>query len=133
MQPAPRTDLRRDRYETEVIPATGHSYTAVVTEPTCTERGYTTYTCHCGHSYVSDYTDASGHKLVIDPAVAPTCTESGLTEGSHCSVCGEIIVERQTVAALGHSFGKWTVAKVATCTEKGEEERYCTVSAYSGN
>ena len=122
-----RTCIRGDRYETEVIPATGHSYTAVVTEPTCTERGYTTYTCHCGHSYVSDYTDASGHKLVIDPAVAPTCTESGLTEGSHCSVCGEIIVERQTVAALGHSFGKWTVSKVATCTEKGEEERYCTV------
>ena len=38
-----------------------HSYTAVVTEPTCTEGGYTTYTCECGDSYVDDYTDALGH------------------------------------------------------------------------
>ena len=38
-----------------------HSYTAVVTEPTCTEPGYTTYTCSCGDSYVADETPALGH------------------------------------------------------------------------
>ena len=38
-----------------------HSYTAVVTEPTCTEGGYTTYTCECGDSYVADETEALGH------------------------------------------------------------------------
>ena len=38
-----------------------HSYTAVVTEPTCTEGGYTTYTCTCGDSYVADETPALGH------------------------------------------------------------------------
>lgn len=38
-----------------------HSYSTVVTPPTCTERGYTTYTCFCGHSYVDDYVDAVGH------------------------------------------------------------------------
>ena len=38
-----------------------HEYQAVVTEPTCTEGGYTTYTCECGESYVADYTDALGH------------------------------------------------------------------------
>ena len=38
-----------------------HAYSAVVTEPTCTERGYTTYVCDCGDSYVADYTDALGH------------------------------------------------------------------------
>ena len=38
-----------------------HNYTAVVTEPTCTEGGYTTYTCSCGDSYVADETPALGH------------------------------------------------------------------------
>ena len=39
-----------------------HSYTAVVTEPNCMEQGYTTYTCECGDSYKSDYTDSTGHR-----------------------------------------------------------------------
>ena len=38
-----------------------HDYEAVVTDPTCTEQGYTTYTCACGDSYVDDYVDATGH------------------------------------------------------------------------
>ena len=38
-----------------------HSYTAVVTAPTCTEGGYTTYTCSCGDSYTADETPALGH------------------------------------------------------------------------
>jgi hypothetical protein len=37
-----------------------HAYSAVVTAPTCTEQGYTTYTCECGDSYVGDYVDATG-------------------------------------------------------------------------
>ena len=38
-----------------------HSYTAVVTATTCTEGGYTTYTCSCGDSYVTDEVPALGH------------------------------------------------------------------------
>ena len=38
-----------------------HTYIATVTVPTCTENGYTTYTCDCGDSYVDDYVDATGH------------------------------------------------------------------------
>ena len=38
-----------------------HSYEAVVTAPTCTEGGYTTYTCECGESYIADETEALGH------------------------------------------------------------------------
>lgn len=40
---------------------TGHIYTAVVTDPTCTEQGYTTHSCNCGHSYVDTIVDALGH------------------------------------------------------------------------
>ena len=45
--------------ESEVIHE--HDYEAVVTDPTCTNQGYTTYTCACGDSYESDYVDALGH------------------------------------------------------------------------
>lgn len=38
-----------------------HSYDAIVTEPTCTEQGYTTHICVCGDSYVDSYVDALGH------------------------------------------------------------------------
>ena len=38
-----------------------HDYSAVVTAPTCTEQGFTTYTCGCGDTYVDDYVDALGH------------------------------------------------------------------------
>lgn len=40
---------------------TEHSYDAVITAPTCTDKGYTTYTCECGDSYVSDYKDIIPH------------------------------------------------------------------------
>ena len=38
-----------------------HDYTASTTAPTCTEQGYTTYTCACGASFVDSYVDAKGH------------------------------------------------------------------------
>lgn len=38
-----------------------HSHSSTVTPPNCTEQGYTTYTCECGNSYVTDYVDAIGH------------------------------------------------------------------------
>ena len=39
-------------------------YTPTVTQPTCTEQGYTTYLCTCGASYIENYTDALGHNFV---------------------------------------------------------------------
>ena len=50
-------DGKCDRCGTEVKPAHTHSYTETVTPPTCKDKGYTTYTCSCGHSYVDNYTD----------------------------------------------------------------------------
>ncbi|MBR5294742.1 MAG: discoidin domain-containing protein, partial [Oscillospiraceae bacterium] len=81
-----------------------HSYTAVVTDPTCTEGGYTTYTCACGDSYIADETAALGHKEEILPGKDATCTETGLTEGKKCTVCNEILVEQTEIPALGHDF-----------------------------
>ena len=40
----------------------GHDYAAVVTKPTCTKQGYTTYTCsRCKDSYKADQTAALEH------------------------------------------------------------------------
>ena len=67
------------------------------------------------------------HTIVIDEADPATCTEAGLTEGSHCSVCNEVIVAQTEVAALGHKWDNGTVTgggfKTFTCTVCGETEK----------
>ena len=86
-------------YTDSETPATGHSYNSVVTNPTCTADGYTTHTCsNCGGIYTDNTVPALGHKEEVLPAVEPTCTTPGLTEGKKCSVCGHIFtaqVERE--------------------------------------
>ena len=68
-----------------------------------------------------------GHTEVKDNAVEPTCTESGLTEGKHCSVCGEVTVKQNVVPATGHTEVV-DVAKAPTCTESGlTEGKHCSV------
>ena len=61
------------------------------------------------------------HTVVTDAAVAPSCTETGLTEGTHCSVCGEILTAQEEVAATGHTEVT-TASRVPTCTEPGLTE-----------
>ena len=80
-----------------------HKYNSVVTDPNCTEQGYTTYTCECGDSYIDNYVDALGHDMIIDEAIAPDCINTGLTEGSHCSRCDDATTEQEIVSATGHS------------------------------
>lgn len=112
--------------------AKGHSYTAVVTAPTCTEAGYTTYTCHCGHTYVDDVVAASAHTEVTIPAIAPTCTNTGLTEGKKCSVCEKITVAQTTVAAKGHSYTSTVTAPA--CTKNGYTTYVCSCGdTYKGD
>lgn len=67
------------------------------------------------------------HTVVTDSAAAPTCTTTGLTEGSHCSVCSKVITAQTTVPALEHDWsGEWTVINQPTDTEEGKKEKTCS-------
>ena len=91
--------------DTEAIPATDHMYGKEVVEPTCTEEGYTKYTCaYCGDSYTTDKKPALDHDPIAVPGKEPTCTETGLTEGSKCQRCGKTLTAQETIPALGHAW-----------------------------
>ena len=64
-----------------------HSYTTVVTAPTCTEQGYTTYTCACGDSYVDTYVDAAGHSFGEWYETVAATTETEGEERRDCANC----------------------------------------------
>ena len=119
---------RCDYTTRQPIPAKGHQYSDTVIPPTCTAEGYTLRECTvCGINSVIDYVDALGHKEVILKAVAPTCTATGLTEGSYCASCGKIFAAQQVVAALGHDYK--SVVTAPTCTEEG----YTTYTCHCGH
>ena len=79
-----------------------HDYTIVTVNPTCTEKGYTSYTCECDYEYITYY-DALGHKREKIPAVLPTTTTPGHTAKEACLVCGEVYVEGVTVPVINET------------------------------
>ena len=116
----------------ETVDALGHDYGEgeITQEPTCTETGIKHTTCErCGDGY-DEVLAAAGHTEEILEAVAPTCTETGLTEGKKCAVCGEILVEQETVEMIDHSYDEGTVRTEATCTTDGEKVYTCDVCGF---
>lgn len=99
--------------------ACGHVHTFgewLETPATCTEDGLKTRVCtECGEEE-SEVIPALGHTEKTLAAIDATCTESGLTEGVYCEVCGLTLTEQQTVGALGHDFVN------GVCTRCGETE-----------
>ena len=121
-----------DTYVADYVDATGHSYTSEVTkEPTCVDKGEKTFACACGDTYTVEIA-AKGHTEVIDKAVAPTCTATGLTEGKHCDVCGKVLVAQEEIPANGHIAGNTFVDEdsrvEATLNNKGSYDVvvYCS-------
>ncbi len=105
--------------------ALGHKENAVVTTPDCLNGGYTTYTCTaCGETRIGDETEALGHTEEVVEGKAATCTETGITDGKKCSVCGTTTVEQEEIAALGHDYIE-SVEVAATCTVEGLKRFSC--------
>ena len=98
-------------------------YVAVVTAPTCTDGGFTTYTCAgCGDWYVDEEVGALGHDYVPVVTVT-TCTAGGFTTFT-CSRCDDSYVD-DIVPAFGHDYE--AVVTAPTCTDDGFTTYTCTV------
>ena len=119
-----------DAIETRPIPALGHQWDegTVTVQPSCAADGVKTYTCQRDHSHT--YQEAipkTAHTPVSVPGKPATCTETGLTEGQKCSVCGAVLKAQETIPALGHKPVS-IAGKAATCTETGlTEGQKCSV------
>ncbi len=73
----------------------------------------------------------SDHTPVVTPAVAPTCSETGLTEGSHCSVCGKVLVRQKKIPKL-ISIKKCTITGIKDVVYTGKTIKPATVVKYKG-
>ena len=79
----------------------------LVSAATCTKKAVYSKSCSvCGAKGTETFEsgELAAHTEVTDPAVAPTCTTAGKTQGSHCSVCGDVLVEQEEIAKLVHQF-----------------------------
>ncbi|MBQ6066949.1 MAG: dockerin type I repeat-containing protein, partial [Clostridia bacterium] len=113
----------------EPVKATGHKWDdgKVTTAATCTAEGVKTFTCTVCNETKTEAIPATGHTVVTDEAAAPTCTVDGKTEGSHCSVCGEVIKAQEPVKATGHKWDDGKVTTAAACNATGVKTYTCTV------
>lgn len=89
--------------EMGVVPAKGHSYVPAITLPTCTEGGYTTFTCSdCADTYVGAHTAALGHEWDEWTVItAAECEKKG-EKTRTCTVCGA--EETAEIEALSHKY-----------------------------
>ena len=69
----------------------------------------------------------NGHTLIKDEGVAPTCTKTGLTEGYHCALCGEVIIAQETVPVVAHTWDEGVVTTAAQESTDGVRTYTCTV------
>ena len=89
------------------VPVKVHDYSdewTVDVEAACNDGSKSHHCTRCDAKTDITVIPGKGHTVVIDAAVAPSCTEPGLTEGSHCSVCNTVIKAQETVPATGHDF-----------------------------
>ena len=105
-----------------------HDFEAIdVVAATCTEQGYTVYTCtSCGESYNDNFIPALGHTFV-DITVPATCTHKGYVT-HFCTTCGYEYSDT-FVDEKGHTYTEEVVAP--TCTEQGYTLHTCSDCGYS--
>ncbi len=114
--------------KTEEIAVAPHNYKEEITHATCTEDGYSTFTCAmCGSHYVDNAIKAYGHMfdLYFYDEGSATCYQDGTKTAECANGCGT----KNTVADPGsktdHEMTDFTIITAATCTEDGEEEAKC--------
>ena len=96
-------------------------------QASCREPGKKHKVCSVCGDIVSEEIDPTGHTEVIDEGIAPGCTTTGLTSGSHCSVCGTVLNKQEKIPALGHTE---VIDEAVPPTEKENgltEGKHCSV------
>ncbi|MBR2293551.1 MAG: leucine-rich repeat protein [Clostridia bacterium] len=119
-----------DTFETSDFDPENHKHVwsewKTLKDASCSKEGIEGRVCECGEAETQPIPTLP-HTEVVDEAIASTCTETGLTEGKHCSVCKEVLVEQEEVAAKGHTE-VIDPAVAATCTREGlTEGKHCSV------
>lgn len=101
----------------------------ILKNPTCTEKGQKGKICKkCGKITEKADIDATGHAPVTDPAVAPTETTDGLTEGSHCGVCGAVLQAQEVIPMLDPTIDTW-FSRAATTEADAKAAGFDSVDA----
>lgn len=101
----------------------------ILKNPTCTEKGQKGKICKkCGKITEKADIDATGHAPVTDPAVAPTETSDGLTEGSHCGVCGVVLQAQEVIPMLDPTIDPW-FSRAATTEADAKAAGFDSVDA----
>lgn len=101
----------------------------ILKNPTCTEKGQKGKICKkCGKITEKTDIDATGHAPVTDPAVAPTETTDGLTEGSHCGVCGAVLQAQEVIPMLDPTIDPW-FSRAATTEADAKAAGFDSVDA----
>lgn len=101
----------------------------ILKNPTCTEKGQKGKICKkCGKITEKTDIDAAGHAPVTDPAVAPTETTDGLTEGSHCGVCGAVLQAQEVIPMRDPTIDTW-FSRAATTEADAKAAGFDSVDA----
>ena len=101
----------------------------ILKNPTCTEKGQKGKICKkCGKITEKTDIDAAGHTPVTDPAVTPTETTDGLTEGSHCGVCGAVLQAQEVIPMLDPTIDTW-FSRAATTEADAKAAGFDSVDA----
>lgn len=101
----------------------------ILKNPTCTEKGQKGKICKkCGKITEKADIPETGHAPVTDPAVAPTETSDGLTEGSHCGVCGVVLQAQEVIPMLDPTIDPW-FSRAATTEADAKAAGYDSVDA----
>lgn len=125
-----RTCSKCSEKEERTLKATGHEWGVwkTILVKTCTTDGKEERTCSKCSEKEERTLKATGHKSETVGAKAPTCKEDGYTGDEVCKVCHETLNKGTTIPKTdSHEWGKWTIKRESTCTEKGEQSRKCTV------
>ena len=101
----------------------------ILKNPTCTEKGQKGKVCSkCGKIKDQQPIPATGHIPVTDPAVAPTETTDGLTEGSHCGVCGVVLQAQEVIPMRDPTIDTW-FSRAATTEADAKAAGFDSVDA----